>query len=156
MRCEPLSLDTVLERIRLAAGLAALTLGDDGCCQFIVDDSFAVNVGHNQASGAIVFFSVVGDFPENGGDLALALLQANCFWEGTGGATLSVDADGRQVLLALQTVFSAETVDELPAVLSNFIVLTENWILKIREFLRASAIPPSGAGFAPGAVIMKA
>lgn len=91
-------------------GLDALKPTPDGICNLFFD-GLPMTLLYLSESNSVLLFSSLGKLPDQGReDFCLKLLEANHFFNGTGGATLSVHrASG---LVALHQVMPLRMLDE--------------------------------------------
>lgn len=91
-----------------ALGLDALALDAQGACALQVDAGPAVHLQAAAEGEQGVLFAVVATLPPvaDGGSrhLLRSLLEANCLWQGTGGATLGLDDESPPRVVLAQRV----------------------------------------------------
>lgn len=66
-------------------------------------------------------------------EISRALLEANLFWSGTGEATIGVNSETREAVIAYRADYRAMKVEGLRALLEQFAVLSEVWRRFIEE-----------------------
>jgi uncharacterized protein (DUF58 family) len=80
----------------------AVRLDDDGVCRLVFENGGNMYFILDAASAALVVWLPAGILPAEPAQAATVLrqlMQANLFWGGTNGATLSLAADGETVIL---------------------------------------------------------
>lgn len=88
------------------AGLSAnggdgLQMDDEGVCRLVFDSGANIYVVLDADASDLVVWAPAGMLPPEGQtEILRALMQANLFWGGTHGATLSLAPDGETVILA--------------------------------------------------------
>ena len=97
----------------------------DDSCHVLFDEKVAVEFRRD--AGWLVLFSALGEFDTSDRpDLALALLEANLFWQGTAGATLGVSNAGL-VVMAHRMPLAGLDLPKLRDVLDRFLKVAEHW-----------------------------
>ena len=121
------------------ANRLALTLPETStfplCMHF---DDVAVNFDYQSDNPqTLLLHTSLGEVPKTHElELYRALLEANLFWSGTGGATIGVNSATREATLAYQFDFSQMRGDALLATVEQFVVLTELWLRFVDEFVK--------------------
>lgn len=113
--------DDLIDQLAVHLGLDAPTLR---LTQEIVIDDLPVGLQFegDEQGGDIVLFCGLGQPPEHRlAQVYSTLLQANCFWIGTGGATLSVQPESQQVLMCARQPLEDQTPEYLARVLDVFV-----------------------------------
>jgi hypothetical protein len=103
------------------AGLAAeasegLQLDDDGVCRLVFERGGNMYFILDAAAADLIVWSPAGVLPPEPQQQATVLrelMQANLFWGGTNGATLSLASDGETVILQRRVALHGLTGDEL-------------------------------------------
>ena len=117
------------------AGIAGEVEIDDEERCLLEFDGFGVVIQGVDAANAITFVSPVAELPpENPERLYRVLLEANHIFQGTGGATLSVNPDGGFVYLCRQLDSRMLDVNELVDALDGFLNTLEAWRTFIVEY----------------------
>lgn len=73
-------------------------------------------------------------------DLYPRLLKANLFWQGTGGATLGVDDETREVLMSYQVPMMLLDFSKFQELLEGFINTAELWINTLEAVQRGEGV----------------
>jgi hypothetical protein len=112
---------------------------EDDSCHVLFDEKVAVEF--RRASGSLVLFATLGEFDTSDRpDLALGLLEANLFWQGTAGATLGVSNAGL-VVMAHRMPLAGLDLPKLSDVLERFVKVAEGWHRELRQPAVASDAP---------------
>jgi len=124
-------------------GIDNLTHDEGYCCLFF--DEVVVNL--EERDGILFLYTTVGQLPENGREkLYAALLNANCFYKGTQGATLGADEKAGIVMLSYQTVLSVLDDATFEKIVENFVNVADTWTTKVGELSRESVPTTAAAG----------
>ena len=94
----------------------AIQLDDDGVCRLVFDGGGNMYFILDPGSADLIVWSPAGLLPGEPAQQATVLrqlMQANLFWGGTHGATLSLATDGETVILARRVSLYGLTGDEL-------------------------------------------
>lgn len=97
-----MSYPALLEHLSTTLGLSGLPLDDQHSCALRLDEGLELNFRWLPDEEALMLFSTLGQVGLQHRAAVLAeLMRANRFWQGTGGATLSLDDnEPPQVVLA--------------------------------------------------------
>jgi hypothetical protein len=144
---------SLLQRLGQSLGLDSLAPDSDGSCSVTFDGAVTVEFRPDHANSALILFSALAQLsPGQRTALAPRLLEANLFWQDTGGATLGVSAAGLAIL-CLREPLAALDLTRLRQVLEIFLNSAETW----RHFLdRAVESPATAAPFAAPAGLLRA
>lgn len=139
------AMNSLLSQFGQRIGLPDLALDDSGYCCIGFDDVF-VNV---ETSGdRLCLYAWIGTLDEAARTRhASDLLDANFLFKGTQGATLGVDQESGDALLALQLPASTLTVDTLEASVENFVNTVERWQKRLTE--EGSTTSAASPAFSP-------
>ena len=73
---------------------------EDDTCTLVLDNTFEIHITPNSESGVLILHHLVGILPlENRQDILEQLLEANLFWSGTKGATISIERRSGSVFI---------------------------------------------------------
>ncbi len=129
-----------MELFDLMAGLAeklgieSFQPSDDGSYNFGVDD-MNITIMSIQELNQILIYSELGDEPpDDPGKLAIAMLQANHIFQGTGGATLAQDPQTRKYTLCRYDNTRFLDVDALYSIIEKFVNTVEIWQQMIADY----------------------
>lgn len=114
-------------------GIEGLELDEYGyCCLEFPDQT--INIEADDA-GLIFLYSHLGNLPaENQTEFYAQLLEANYFWQQTGGACIGIDRAANVVLLAAQAHVSSLYITDLKNMLENFLNIAVTWTRRIQAF----------------------
>lgn len=116
-------------------GLAGEVETDDESRCLLEFDGMGVVIQGVDAAETVILLSPVGmPPPEDPAQLYKALLEANYLFQGTSGATLSVNPDGGGVMLCRQLDARALDVDGLMAALDAFLNTLAAWRSYVTEY----------------------
>ena len=95
--------EEILESLGLFLGLDDLEFGEeDDTCILQLDEKIQVNITLNSTNDTIILHHQMGTLPgSDRSEIVEQLLEANLFWSGTNGATISMDRDTGLVIIAL-------------------------------------------------------
>jgi hypothetical protein len=130
-----------------AEGSEGLKLDDDGVCRLVFEHGGNTYFILDAASADLIVWSPAGILPPEPQQQATVLrelMQANLFWGGTHGATLSLASDGETVILQRRVSLHGLTGDEL----SFFIEQTLEDATTFNHGLALSAALPDRAAVA--------
>lgn len=135
------------------AGLAAeagegLKLDDDGVCRLVFERGGNMYFILDAASADLIVWSPAGLLPSEPqlqANVLRELMQANLFWGGTHGATLSLASDGETVILQRRVSLFGLTGDELGFLVEQMLddATTFNHGLALSAELPEGAADPS-------------
>ena len=78
--------------------------------------------------------AIVGELPQEGGEeLCRTLLEANHLFEGTGGATFSVEPETQQIRFEFCGILDLIGDAEDEKLMENFLNIAESWRKRIAE-----------------------
>lgn len=109
--------------------------------QEVVIDGLAIGLAYegNDDFADFVYFVDLGAAPEHRQhEVHERLLQANCLWAGTGGATLGLQPDTGHVILASRLELEGMTAESLAALLDVFVDTAAFW----KSYLADGAAEP--------------
>lgn len=119
----------ILKELGQSVGLPDLKADSDNHCCLSFDDKIITHIQYNDDNKVVILFTQLGSIdPEKQASLYPRLLKANLFWQGTGGATLSVDDDNNEAILANQLPIATLDSSKFQEYLENFINTAELWI----------------------------
>ena len=119
----------LLSELGQAVGLSDLAPDKDNYCCLGFDDKIITHLQYNEENEILMLFAQLGTIDEDKTvDLYPRLLKANLFWQGTGGATIGVDDETREVLMSYQTPMRFIDFPKFQELLEGFINTAELWI----------------------------
>jgi hypothetical protein len=150
-------LQQVLGEFGATVGLEDLRLDEAGHCVLAIDDTLVVNLELDAAKGSAVLYSWLGvptgDLPEIYGQL----LQANYLGQGTGGATLGLQAETGGIVLSQSVALEHLDLPRFNTALETFVNQAERWSERLAqpapEAAAAADEPPATEPSAPDHII---
>src|SRR3990167_3999563 len=74
---------------------------EDNTCRFQFNEELVIHLTFNEEKQELMIHSLVGQLPEEDrAKMVEQLMEANLFWAGTRGATMSLDRESSQVIIA--------------------------------------------------------
>ena len=142
--------NTLLRRFGEYVGLPDLCLDEDNLCTLSFDD-LAVCLSLWEKSGDLLVYADVGVLPSPvEGRVFQRLLEANCLFSGTRGATLGVryDEERNVFVVALARLVRVETLQQenFQNLLQEFIDTEAHWQQELVSLLRLSSGQKEGNG----------
>lgn len=131
----------LLKQFGKTIGITDLTDDNGYCCLFFDD----ITVNMEERDSTLFLYTTVAELPESGREKLFArLLEANCFFKETRGATLGADLNAGIILLCYQTPLAVLDDIHFEKTIENFINITELWMTNIRETV-SDAAPENGS-----------
>lgn len=132
--------DLVNEYAR-SIGLSSLSLDEAGRCSLLFDEKFSVTLEPHPETGALVIFAELGSLPvDREHDFCQKMLQANYFWQHTGGlGTLALAPEEdpnvpRTAALMYQTPLQSLDFGTFLNRFSDFVDTAEAWVDYLGDF----------------------
>ncbi len=125
-------------------GLDGLALDADDHCLLQVGERVELSIEYDGEAHALVLTATGGRLPEAARERAsLALLEANHYWTGAGGATLSCDPHNGTVYLQVRE--PADTLDSarLAGLVQALVGNAEYWHERLLHLASADAAEPA-------------
>lgn len=123
----------LLDDLGVACGIRDLAADASGYCCLSTDTDTHLQFQLNPQTGLLTLFSSLGVVDgEHGSVLASHFLHANLFWQGTGGATIGVDASDRQAVIARRVTIDRLDGPHFIALVDAFMRMVEAW----QDYLR--------------------
>lgn len=128
-------LQTLLTRLAEQLNIEGLQLDNTGYCLVTVDQKIDLSIEFNEETQSAIFTTLCGVLPAEGCEsraaILLELLDANYYWAGSGGATLSTNSDLGTVYLQFRE--SAAQLDQarLEEILQALLDGTDFWQSKL-------------------------
>ncbi len=121
--------DALVGHLARAAGLGNLALAADGSLALGIDGRFVLHLQANDDEGTLTLFAPIGTVPVDGAEATCKeMLRANRFWRGTGGATLSLDAqEPPRAILSEKVHCDGVTQATFVEVVERFIHNAQQW-----------------------------
>lgn len=128
-----MNIEDVLRELGNQMGLPNLKLDENKVCRLIFDKKFTIDIEASEDLKTVHIYSALCTIPpSNKEPLYEALLEANLFGRGTGGAAFGVDLEMGEVLLS-SSLQDMDRVDyqDFVNVLESFVNHVEAWTEKI-------------------------
>lgn len=133
---------TLLSELAKNVGLESLEPDEDLYCCLGFDDKIITHLQYNEENEVLMLFAQLGVIDESMiSEIYPKLLKANLFWQGTGGATIGVDDETREVLMCYQVPISTMDVVRFQELMEGFINTAELWINTL-EAITQGKTPP--------------
>jgi len=139
-----MELPVLLQYVSDALGLESLELNEHGVMSLRFNDSIDLHIEPDPDDRHCHLYSQLCRVPDDAGQrLALfeALLSANCFGRGSGGATFSVDDHNREVLLGRQFDLTMTDPQQLQDWMLSVLTNMEVWRQRLPDILGQSSNP---------------
>lgn len=125
-----------------SVGLPDLAADDDDYCCLGFDDKIVTHLQYNEENDVLMMFAQLGIIDEDKqADMYPRILKANLFWQGTGGATIGIDDETREVLMCYQTSMNHLDFQKFQELLEGFINTSELWINTLEAVQRGEDAP---------------
>ena len=141
---------TFMAGVGSAAGIDDLTVDDSGFCAVEIDGMLC-NLQYIFDTHGVYFFGELGEIPENLlGKLAPDFLAANLFGLETGGGSLALEPESRQLIFGHS--ISLENMDAIrfEQILGNCVNYMEHWKKELADRIAAKSndsTPLGGYGY---------
>lgn len=124
-----------------SVGLPDLAPDEDNYCCLGFDDKIITHIQFNAENEVLMLFAQLGTIDEDKTTLIYPrILKANLFWQGTGGATIGVDDETREVLMCYQIPMAFMDFQKFQELLEGFINTAELWISTLEAVQRGEGI----------------
>ena len=132
-----------------ALGIEGLALEEDHCRLQAQGDELTLDLDYVEEGELVVLSCPLGPVAAERREAVMAaFLSANCFWQGTGGRTLSLDAVGEGLLQA-QVPLAGLDFPAFYKALEGFAASGEQWVERLRDLNQGAAEPAKTAEAAP-------
>jgi hypothetical protein len=131
-----MDLDYLLQQLATSLGTVSLELNENGVLSMQFEDDLVVNIEPELEKEICHLYCVLWRAPEDEEArlrLFTALLTANCFGHGTGGAAFSLDEQSLEILLGRTFRPERTTVEELRQWISEMIPVVEIWQRRLSD-----------------------
>lgn len=123
------NLRSLLERLGQEVGAANLELDAEGYCLVRIDDRIDLSIEIDEDSDSVILTAGCGDFPqEPSAALLLEMLDANFYWAGSGGATLSTNSETGVVYLQIREPLAQLELPRFQELILGLITNAEYWM----------------------------
>ena len=153
------SMTALMGDLSEALGIEGLALEEDHCRLQAQGEELTLDLDYVEEGELVVLSCPLGPVAAERREAVMAaFLSANCFWQGTGGRTLSLDAAGEGLLQA-QVPLGGLDFPAFYKALEGFAASGEQWIDRLRDLNQgaaedaepaAPAAPPPDAGMIRG------
>lgn len=134
----------LLSELGQAVGLPDLAPDKDNYCCLGFDDKIITHLQYSDTNEVLMLFAQLGVIDEDKvNDIYPRLLKANLFWQGTGGATIGVDDETREVLISYQAPMQFMDFLKFQELLEGFINTAELWINTLEAVQHGEGLPAS-------------
>ena len=125
-------------------------IDDDGYCGIYTGEGVTILLRFDADTEQFELHAQLGRVPpEKLEVVAPQLMYANCYWHGTGGATLSIEEGTREVYLQYQLPTDGLELDRLSAIYEGFLGNAGEWYGMLQEHLAKPAPSPNGGDAQP-------
>ncbi len=125
-----MDIDTLLQPLTERLGLEALDFDDRGTCSLVFDERFTITLELDDEEQMLHLYSTLGKAPEDLIDQLTcfaALLQANLFGRGTGGASLAFEPESQALMISRNCSLKPLSAKALQADFERFVQATDAW-----------------------------
>jgi hypothetical protein len=121
-------LTELLEELGQTIGLPDLRPDDSGYVCLLMEEAHALQLQLNPHTGELTMFSSLGHLAsEHRATVNDHLLSANLFWQGTAGATIGVDPEDHEVIIAQRLLVDRLESQAFVAAIEEFAKLCDGW-----------------------------
>lgn len=132
----------LLKELGQVVGLPDLVPDKDNYCCLGFDDKIITHLQYNEENDVLMLFAQLGTIDEDKAvEIYPRILKANLFWQGTGGATIGVDDETREVLMSYQIAMRLLDSAKFQELLEAFINTAELWINTLEAFQHGGGLP---------------
>ena len=120
-------INDLLQQFTHSIGITDFALDAQGyaCLQI---DELRINLEHVEHTDTLLLYAVMGTLPPApNAALYAQLLEANFFFNGTGGATLGLDKDAGMVVLTQALDCTGKTLEMFERCLDSFVNAAQQW-----------------------------
>ncbi len=140
-------------------GLGALAFDDRDTCSLVFEDRFTVTLELDEGAEQLHLYTGLGKAPEDPIDQLTcfaALLEANLFGQGSGGANLALEPESGELLISRGLSLKQLSPGDLQGVFLRFVHAADAWQERVSgrfwEQVEPTGPTPSPAGPGPGFV----
>ena len=145
------NLQTLLQRLGQTVGIADLSLDEDNYCLLRLDGTLDIAVEFVEDAELVVFTARCGALGEqNRAAILQQITDANFYWTGAGGGTLSTNSREGMVYLHFRESTAHLDQARLESLLQALVMNTERWSARLAT---ASSSAPADAPAAPSAAV---
>ena len=126
-----------------SVGVPDLATDEDRYCVIKLDDRIVLVMQYEPDTESVVLYVDLGPYPEeHEREVFASLLQANCLWAGTGGATLGVNGSSRTILLGYRLSVRNLELEPFKSAVESLVNTAEFWMNRIGEMGRGARPAP--------------
>ena len=117
-------------------GFESLPFDNDGICSLAFEERFTITLEWHAEHATLYLHSTLGTAPEDIIDQLTcfaALLEANLFGRGTGGANLAYEPRSQTLMISRTLVLSQLDADALQQAFGVFVQATETWCERVAD-----------------------
>jgi hypothetical protein len=119
------SFDRLLEEFGASLGLSDIKAGEDGACHIAFEPDTELSMLPDPVDGDLVVWTSPGALGADKEAACRKLLEANLFWRGTGGATLSLLPGSDEIVLATRRPLAGLDVEGFKALIEQMVLQSE-------------------------------
>jgi hypothetical protein len=117
-----------------SVGIRDLRVDEDGFSAVAVGDRLIINFQYVEDADVIVVFTELGEVSRaRETEVYRAMLDANFFWQGTGGAVLALEAESRTAVLMTREPLEGLTPEAFEHAVGMFAKRADEWIERLAE-----------------------
>ncbi|MDT4835592.1 type III secretion system chaperone [Achromobacter agilis] len=140
------NLQTLLQRIGQMVGIPDLALDDDGHCQLRLDGKLDIAIEFVEDGEQAVFTARCGAFGDhNRARVLQQIADANFYWTGSGGGTLSTNSREGMVYLQFREPTTQMDQARLEKLLQALVMNAERWAGRLADAVSDSSLAPETA-----------
>lgn len=148
------NLQTLLQRIGQMAGIPDLALDDGGYCQLRLDGKLDISIEFLEDGEQAVFTARCGAFGDhNRAGMLQQIADANFYWVGSGGGTLSTNSREGMVYLQFREPTAQMDQARLEKLLQALVMNAERWAARLADPAPASSPAPASDTPAAGGML---
>lgn len=150
------NLQTLLQRFGQMVGISGMALDDDGYCQLRLDGKLDISVEFIEDGEQAVFTARCGAFDDhNRARVLQQIADANFYWVGAGGGTLSTNSREGMVYLQFREPTAQMDQARLEKLLQALVMNAERWAGRLAGPAPESSPAPAPDTAAPGGMVAR-
>lgn len=148
------NLQTLLQRFGQTVGISGMALDDDGYCQLRLDGKLDISVEFIEDGEQAVFTARCGAFGDhNRARVLQQIADANFYWVGAGGGTLSTNSREGMVYLQFREPTAQMDQARLEKLLQALVMNAERWAGRLADPAPESSSAAAPDAAAPGGML---
>lgn len=129
-------LQALLNEFASYIGLSELYLDSEGLCRLLFDDKIELHIQVKEKDSSLMLFAIFATIPENyAKEIYVDMLQANLFWQQTGGATLALDKSSDSAVLVCEHTLIGLYQDKFQKIIQHFVDNVEEWQDRFQQII---------------------